>query len=573
MQLHNEVWNKIPGTTDSWVFPLIRKPSITGSNTFIIRSGRNLLVIDPGAISDQMDRTLQILSGEIEDPDRPILIIAGHIHIDHMYLGLCDRRLRALGRILLVAEAGGAEHLKAGDQYWTGADVVEVPVPKTTIDLPLSFSGYTSAGEMSRISPPGVSPLDFETLYFSFDGSGYPGLSLHSDCPDTIEFWHTPGHSDDSMTIRIGSLFHIGDIPFAINPGIAGRPGYDRDSLIRSICGIRYLFEQDGGMICCPGHGRALNRQATIQMLEKLENDTRAMPPVALFDSSRLNLSLWHGLDLVQEAHRLFPVIAGRLLYLSHQLEELEMDEHASKIRTIFDHEKVDQLLDEFISFYQDFKDGKRVRHEVVSKALRMFDQIESAFPSGSLNGLVDLSIIRRASRIFSDFLGTIHGIVPKGSPEVLLLFPLLQECISQGSTSSASVSDIMKFVDDEEAFRSSLLHRLAQFSHLSQMECSIANLTPSSDIRILADRERFLDFFAGVAEYFESIGAESGCITPVLEDRTVELIFTPNGSAIRYERRIPGATLREAVYSGGKIISVLEPGKEDIRVSFPAVN
>jgi glyoxylase-like metal-dependent hydrolase (beta-lactamase superfamily II) len=573
MELQNEVWQKIPGTDSSWIYPLIRKPSITGSNTFIIRSGNHLLVIDPGAIADQMEKTLALLSQEIAVKTHPIIIIAGHIHIDHTYLGLVERRLRNIGKVVIAAEAGGALHLEEGNYYWTGADVAGVPIPRTHIDIPLLAPGDLADGNIRRFAIGGADDLVLITKVFEYDGNRYYGQSFSLDQTDRIEFWHSPGHSDDSLTIRIGSLFHIGDIPFAISPGIAGRPGYDRDALIRSVIGIRYLFEHEGGRICCPGHGTALNREATLRMLNRLEQDARAMPEVCVFDATRIDLSMWHGLDLVEEAYRLFPVIAGRMMFLSYQLEELGMEEEADQVRSLFDYETVDSFLDDFTRFYEEYKQGKKIKPEVVNKALQIFARIQSAFPAGSLSDIIDLSLVRRADRLFSDFMGTIHGIIPKGSPRVTQIIPLIRECISNPESAGISDSELLFISDNEDEFRKAMVQRLAHYSHQRKLRFDLQDPDSAQQVRICADQERFRDFFAGLCEYFEEISARSVEVSFIMEPETIQIYFTPQGDAIRYEIRIPGATLREAAYAGGRVLSVMEPGKEDIRISFPVIS
>ncbi|PKL58805.1 MAG: hypothetical protein CVV33_10210, partial [Methanomicrobiales archaeon HGW-Methanomicrobiales-4] len=77
------------------------------------------MVIDPGAIQDQMVKIRDILSFELPGPDHPLIVVAGHIHIDHMYLGLTDRRLWGMARIIIAAEDWGADQLESGDLYWT----------------------------------------------------------------------------------------------------------------------------------------------------------------------------------------------------------------------------------------------------------------------------------------------------------------------------------------------------------------------------------------------------------------------------------------------------------------------
>lgn len=573
MQLENEVWQKIAGTSDTWIYPLIRKPSITGSNTFIIRSGKNLLVIDPGAIVDQWEKTREILAKEVSDSGPPIILIAGHIHIDHVYRGLTDRGLHHLGKVLIAAESGGAHHLEDGSLYWTGADAVGIPLPRIHVDLCLFSPEDRADGTIRRVPVDNSEDIILTTRFFEHDSNWYYGQSMPLAGSDMIEFWHSPGHCDDSITIRIGSFFHIGDIPFAINPGIAGRPGYDRDSLIYSIIGIRHLFEHENGLICCPGHGRALNREAALAMFERLESDARAMPEISLFDVKRLDLSMWHGLDLVEEAYRLFPIIAGRIMFLSYQLEELGMTEEADMVRSLFDYEAVDCLLDDLTLFYDDYKVGKKIKPEVVCKILQVFERIQSSFPVSSLAEFIDLSLIRRVDRLFSDFLGTIHGVIPKGSPEEILILPLMKGCISDPSSVGSSDSELILVSDDDVEFRKALLRRLAHYPHQRKLTCSLLNPESVALVRIRIDLERFRDFFSGLCEYFETIQVQNLDILFTVESDSLHIRFTPQGNAIRYDLSMPGATLREAEYAGGKVISVMEPGKEDIRVLFPVIS
>ena len=571
MHLENEIWQKIPGSVSTWIYPLIRKPSITGSNTYIIRSGRYLIVIDPGAIPDQMVKTKDILKKEISNPDHLIILVAGHIHIDHMYLGMTDRELRNLGQVIIAAEYQGAIWLEEGDCYRTGADVVGLPIPRTPVALHLLTPEDKQNGVTRHVSVDGKDDLILTSHILACNGEEFYSQSMPLADGDRIEFWSSPGHSEDSITIRIGALFHIGDIPFAINPGIAGRPGYDRNVLLRSIISIKSLFEHEKGLICCTGHGRALNREATLTMLNRLEQDTRALPEISVFDEKRLNLSMWHGLDLAEEAHRIYPVIAGRIMFLCFQLEKLGMEEEAGEINSLFEYESVDQLLDEFNTFYLEYKEGKKIKPEVLIKALQIFGKIESSFPADSLTSIIDISLIRRATRIFSDLLGTIRGVIPVGSPEEILLISLIRECIADPALSDINDFDLIQVADDESQFRRVMVSRIAHYSHRRRFSFHLDEPDDTlSRSRIRVDRVRFADFFSGLSEYFESISVQAVDISIIIDSDIARIIFTPRGDAIRYERQAPGAMLREAGYAGGKVISVMEPGKEDIRVSFP---
>jgi hypothetical protein len=152
-----------------------------------------------------------------------------------------------------------------------------------------------------------------------------------------------------------------------------------------------------------------------------------------------------------------------------------------------------------------------------------------------------------------------------------MLLLPLIEEFISAPLSIGISDADLIRVADNEDEYRKALVSRLAHYSHQRRLLFRLhapdgfPSLTP-----VQVDRERFMDFLSGMTGFFESISAQTIEISMAYESDRILVIFTPNGDNIRYGRLVPGATLREAAYAGGKIISVMEPGKEDIRVAFP---
>jgi len=570
MQLSEETWQKIPGTEHSWVYPFLRKPSITGSNSYIIRSGRYLLVIDPGAIPDQIHKIQEILSGEISGPDHPVLIIAGHIHVDHIH-GITNRKLRSVARILIAAEDWGAQQLEAGSEYWTSSDIVEIMMPPVRVDLHLLTPDDKRLNKPRTVYLPGLDEVVLTPIQHMVRGSPFSGQYLPLSGGDRIEFWHTPGHSPDSLTIRIGDLIHIGDIPFSANPGIAGRPGWNRGDLLRSVVAIRQMVLECCAVTCCPGHGRTLNRNDTVKMLDRLEEQIAQLPEINLFNKKQINIALWHGLDLIEEAMKIFPVIAGRMMVLSYQLEDLGMSEESEWISTLFDDEKIDRLLSEFTLFYQEYKDGNKVRHEVISKIIRIFEQITGHFPAQKLNGIIDTSLIRRASRLFSDLLCTIYGSIPSGNPESTMVLPLIQHFIQVRTSSGVSDAFLMQIVDDEELYRQALMSRIAHHHHAKRLAYRLEipdTFAPETMVRV--DSLRFVDFLSGLSDFFEGISAEQVLISIRDMGESLAIQITPEGGTIIGDRQIPGATQREIQYAGGRLVSLMQPGQEDIRFTLP---
>ncbi|MFH0968504.1 MAG: hypothetical protein V1862_12545, partial [Methanobacteriota archaeon] len=224
----------------------------------------------------------------------------------------------------------------------------------------------------------------------------------------------------------------------------------------------------------------------------------------------------------------------------------------------------------EFEFFYREYKEGKKVRPEVVMKILQTFERIQMVFPVDSLTGIIDISLTRRAIRIFSDFLGTIQGIIPAGNPENIDLIPFIQGCITSCHSSGVSDLELMQSVDDEKLYRQTLVNRLAHHPHTLHIVYRL-KIGDNTNIPVLihADRDRFHDLFAVISEYFEGISADTVEVLVNVESDGVLIIFTPEGSDIRYEIPLSGSTQREVAYAGGRLMSVMELGKEDIRIMF----
>jgi len=84
------------------------------------------------------------------------------------------------------------------------------------------------------------------------------GLVLHTQTialgdGDRLEVYHTPGHSPDSISMRVGSLLFLGDLFFAPNPGMAGAYGWSQQDLMQSILKILWILENEDIDLCFSG--------------------------------------------------------------------------------------------------------------------------------------------------------------------------------------------------------------------------------------------------------------------------------------------------------------------------------
>lgn len=146
--LVNETWYPIPGSTSARIYPLIRKPDITSSNAYLLHIGDYLILIDTGAQAEITDRLFALLMS-ISTPAKQILVIFSHVHYDHVYQGLVDRRYGQIMQPVYISHTAGADILEAGDPDGTVSYIVGFPVTPSSVDLRL-FTGL-SAGDQDQL--------------------------------------------------------------------------------------------------------------------------------------------------------------------------------------------------------------------------------------------------------------------------------------------------------------------------------------------------------------------------------------------------------------------------------------
>ena len=84
------------------------------------------------------------------------------------------------------------------------------------------------------------------------DGLNYYDEGDHIAFGDIdIEVLHTPGHSEGSVTLKVGDVLFCGDTLFAGSCGRTDFPGGSMKKMMRS---LRRLGELEGDYTVCPGH-------------------------------------------------------------------------------------------------------------------------------------------------------------------------------------------------------------------------------------------------------------------------------------------------------------------------------
>ncbi len=137
------------------------------------------------------------------------------------------------------------------------------------------------------------------------------GVLLHSQIislgdGDRLEIYHTPGHSPDSICLRIGSLLFAGDLFFAPNPGMAGAYGWSQQDLMESILKILWVLENENILLCLSGHGRPVDAQTARNTLEVMHSDAASLKGLAEVTPQWAKRTAAYAQDLMSELERIF---------------------------------------------------------------------------------------------------------------------------------------------------------------------------------------------------------------------------------------------------------------------------
>lgn len=528
--LEDQQWQPVPGTAGAEIYPFLRKPDVTCSNAYLIRTPGEILLIDTGADAGQMERILELVGDLLLEAPRPILLFLTHCHADHCFQAIRNPRFRALPDLSIAAEETGARSLEAGDAVRTVAELMGWEIEPLPVALPL------------------LAARDRETLETD-DGFVLHRQQIPLRSGDILTVYHTPGHTPDSICIRLGEYLFIGDLLFSASPGIAGLAGWDQPALLETAGRVRWIFAHEPVSLCCPGHGRDLLATAMPALLDRLERDVAELASIGPFDRSRLDDSLEHAVDLLQEANRVFAAVSGRLYALAYRLDDLGEDEEARRYQELLESDRIDGVLEDFSRFADEFNAGRRLEVQLVLKAVQAIQRIETHFAGDRLNHVVDAALLRRADRLLTDFMNTVFGYRDAGCLSTVDAPSMFRDLVAGVSTPPFSDEAFIEAADDPVAYRVELVSRLAYLPLLEDVDLVVD--AEGSFPPVLVDRERFCDEVVGVLEDMAAAGAREIRLALRREGAAAGLLI--EGSALlsprklRFYRRkfgLSGATL-----------------------------
>jgi glyoxylase-like metal-dependent hydrolase (beta-lactamase superfamily II) len=526
MKIEANVWQEVPGATAIEIFPIIPKTNCVSSNCYIFSAPDALVVVDPGARPEQTRQINRILTDALAVSHRPILVFLTHCHQDHSQ------------------EAGGLE-LPAGIEikrfaHQVGVDAMKNRDPNLTVN-------YLYPGN------PGICTARFEGILFASSPASEPPaielayggrIELHTEpiaMPDgatlqrqwlplgtgnRLEIYHTPGHSPCSVSLRVGSLLMLGDLPFAANPGVCGLDGWNHADLLQTLRKVDWLLETPDITVCCPGHGYCVSAQSMREKLRLMEAEASKLTDVPLLDAERITALKIYVDELLEETAALFTIFSGRLYTVSYYLSLLEEDSAASRVLATLDIDRIDGILSDFRRFVAAFNASAIPEWAVVLKGVQVARSLQQVLSAEHVQQLLDLSLVDRAQRRLEDFLSVVRGLQFLQTEQPGAVNELIAALLKRAKQPTVMQSThLMEAVDDDQSFLQALTRRLAAHSPLRDIEFEFAPATQETNANIGA--ERLDDILTNLIEGMAGIGVKHVRISTEVSSGRVAIRLT----------------------------------------------
>jgi glyoxylase-like metal-dependent hydrolase (beta-lactamase superfamily II) len=520
-KIEANVWQRVPGTTSVEIFPIIPKANCLSSNCFIFSAPDRLVVVDPGASAEQTQQINRILTEALTVLKRPVLVFLTHCHQDHSQ----EAGLEFLAGIEVkrFAHQAGVEALKHHDRNLTTAYLYpwNPEICSARFEGVLFDSSLASEPSAIELADGGRIELHTEPIAMP-DGATLKCQWLPLGAGNRLEIYHTPGHSACSISLRIGSLLLLGDLPFAANPGVCGLDGWNYADLLQTLRKVDWLLDMPDITVCCPGHGYCISAQSMREKLRLMATEARDLTDVPVMSAERISALKIYADELLEETAALLTILSGRLYTVSYYLSLLEEDSAASQVIASLDIDQIERVLSDFRHIAEAFSTSTMPEWTVVLKGVQVARSLQKALSPERVQRLLDVSLVNRAQRRLEDFLNVVRGLqfLQMEQPEAVnkLIAELLKRVREAAVVKS---TDLMEAVDDDQ-FVQAITRRLAARSPLRDIEFEFAPATQDASANIGA--ERLDDILTNLMEGMAGIGVKHISIATRMVSDHVEI-------------------------------------------------
>lgn len=197
-----------------------------GVNVYLIDGGSEFILIDIG-FEDSLDTIVDLLRKMDFNLSNCKMIIATHADADHIQ---GSAKARELLKTKIAAHPASVEPIETGDEIVTYATIkaqgIEIPMPKCKVDIVLNEGDKIQVGDQ------------------------------------TLEVWHTPGHTQGQLSFKMGNLLFSGDNIY--KDGCVGVIDAHHGSNIPDFIKSLKRILADDSQFLLPSHGPVFKRDQKI---------------------------------------------------------------------------------------------------------------------------------------------------------------------------------------------------------------------------------------------------------------------------------------------------------------------
>jgi glyoxylase-like metal-dependent hydrolase (beta-lactamase superfamily II) len=490
MKIEANIWQKVSGTPSVEIFPIIPKANCISSSCYIFSAPDALVVVDPGASPEQTQQISRVLTDALTASRRPVLVFLTHCHQDHSQEATLE--LPPGTEVKRFAHQAGVDALRNRDRNLTVAYLYPWDPEICTARFEGVLFASNPATEPLALELADGRRLELHTEPIAMaDGATFKHQSLSLGSGNRLEIYHTPGHSACSISLRIGSLLMLGDLPFAANPGVCGLDGWNHKDFLQTLRKVDWLLEMSEITVCCPGHGYCVPAQSMQEKLRLMEAEASSLTDVPLMDAERISGLKIYVDELLEETAALLTIFSGRLYTVSYYLSVLEEEDGAtSKILASLDIDQIDHILSDFRRIAEAFNTSTMPEWTVVLKGVQVARSLRKALSAEHVRQLLDFSLVDRAQRRLLDFLSLVHGLQFLQTEQPGAVNASIAELVKRTRETRMMESvELMAAADDEQSFLEALTRRLAAHSPLRDIELEFTPAAQDTNANIGADR------------------------------------------------------------------------------------
>ena len=574
MKIESNVWQKVRGTPSIEIFPLIPKANCVSSSCYIFSAPEALVVVDPGASREQTRQISRILTDALTASQRPVLVFLTHCHQDHSQEATLE--LPPGTEVKRFAHQAGVDALRHRDRNLTTAYLYPWDPEICTARFEGILFASNPATEPLALELADGRRLELHTEPIAMaDGASFKHQWLSLGVGNRLDIYHTPGHSACSISLRIGSLLMLGDLPFAANPGVCGLDGWNHKEFLQTLRKVDWRLETPDITVCCPGHGYCVPAQIMQEKLRLMEAETCSLTDVPLMDAERIGALKIYADELLEETAALLTIFSGRLYTVSYYLSVLkEEDSAASKILASLDIDQIDHILSDFRRVAEAFNNSTMPEWTVVLKGVQVARSLQKALSGEQVRQLFDLSLVDRAQRRLDDFLSLVRGLQFLQTEQPGAVNELLAELVKRSREAPMTESiDLLEAADDEQSFLEALTRRLATHAPLHDIELEFAPASQDTHANIGA--ERLDDILTSLMEGMAGMGAKHIGIATCVAPGRVEIRISSRDRVdpAAFGKRRLDLYNRTLGWLGGSLECAQHEGNAAFIISLPALS